>query len=74
MLIRVLHEEGYYDYVKPQFLDYLIAHKKIISFYRKTGVAVLGVHEIRSEHEAAGYIGPERRFNTLLTRPKTNLH
>lgn len=48
MLIRVMRNEGYYDYVKPQLLDRLIETEKIISFYRQSGVVVLGADVIRS--------------------------
>lgn len=73
MLIKVLHNDGYYDYVKPVYLNYLIKEEKIISFYRKSGVAVLGLHKIRS-HNQDDYVGHERRFNTLLARPKAYAH
>jgi len=61
MLIRVLHNEGYYDYVKPQVLDRLIESGQIISFYRQTGPVVLGVNSIRSS-QSCEYRGPERRL------------
>ena len=61
MLIRVLHNDGYYDYVKPQVLDRLIESEQIISFYRQSGPVVLGVDRIRSSQSGA-YRGPERRL------------
>ncbi len=61
MLIRVMHNEGYYDYVKPQILDRLIATKKIISFYRQSGVVVLGADTLRSS-QREHYAGDERRL------------
>ena len=37
MLIRVMRNEGSYDYVKPQLLDRLIQSEEIVSFYRESG-------------------------------------
>ena len=61
MLLRILHNEGYYDYVKPQMLDRLIETKEIISFYRTTGVVVLGIDPVRSPRKKS-YVGDERRL------------
>lgn len=61
MLIRVMHNEGYYDYVKPQLLNRLIEAKEIISFYRQSGVVVLGADTLRSSQRES-YVGDERRL------------
>lgn len=61
MLVRVLHNEGYYDYVKPQLLDRLIESEEIISFYRSSGVVVLGIDSVRSSQKTP-YVGSERRL------------
>ncbi len=61
MLIRVMRNKGYYDYVKPQLLDRLIESEEIISFYRNSGVVVLGIDSVRSSQKAP-YIGSERRL------------
>ena len=61
MLIRILHNDGSYDYVKPQLLDRLIESEDIISFYRSSGVVVLGKDSIRSSR-GHQYSGPERRL------------
>ena len=61
MLIRVLYNDGYYDYVKPQLLDRLIEANEIITFYRQNGPAVLGVDRVRSS-QSGDYAGPERRL------------
>lgn len=61
MLVRVLRNAGYYDYVKPGMLDRLIEKEEIISFYRQSGVVVLGVDQIRSKRHSS-YSGPERRL------------
>ncbi|RLB60992.1 MAG: hypothetical protein DRH08_14545 [Deltaproteobacteria bacterium] len=61
MLIRVMHNKGHYDYVKPQLLDRLIATEEIISFYRNGGVVVLGVDRVRSSRKTP-YNGFERRI------------
>ncbi len=61
MLIRVMHNEGYYDYVKPQLLDRLIENEDIISFYRTSGVVVLGAGSVRSSQKRH-YTGSERRL------------
>ena len=61
MMIRVLHNKGYYDYVKPNLLDSLIENEEIISFYRQSGVVVLGVDKVRAR-ASSSYSGPERRL------------
>ena len=61
MLVRVMHNNGNYDYVKPQLLDRLIDEKKITSFYRQSGVVVLGVDPVRAAKNLP-YDGIERRI------------
>ncbi len=61
MLIRVMRNKGYYDYVKPQLLDRLIESEEIISFYRNSGVVVLGIDAVRSSQRTP-YTGSERRL------------
>ena len=61
MLIRVMHNAGYYDYVKPQLLDRLIEAEEIISVYRNSGVVVLGIDSVRSSQKMP-YAGSERRL------------
>ena len=63
MLIRVMHNEGYYDYVKPQILDRLIEAEEIVSFYRQSGVVVLGADTLRSSQREY-YTGDERRLSS----------
>ena len=58
MLIRVMRDEGYYDYVKPQLLDRLIATEEIISFYRDSGVVVLGIDTVRAAQKTKKHCGP----------------
>ena len=61
MLVRILRNKGYYDYVKPQMLERLIEAEEIVSFYRNSGPVVLGVDPVRSSQSKA-YAGNERRF------------
>jgi hypothetical protein len=61
MLVRILRNKGYYDYVKPQMLDRLIEAEEIISFYRTSGPVVLGVDPVRRA-ENKSYVGEERRL------------
>lgn len=61
MLVRILRNKGYYDYVKPQMLDRLIETEEIISFYRTSGPVVLGVDPVRRA-ENKSYTGEERRL------------
>lgn len=61
MLVRILRNMGYYDYVKPQMLDRLIETEEIISFYRTSGPVVLGVDPVRRA-ENKSYTGEERRL------------
>jgi hypothetical protein len=61
MLVRILRNDGYYDYVKPQILDRLIEKEEIISFYGTRGLVVLGVDPVRRTENKA-YAGDERRL------------
>jgi hypothetical protein len=61
MLVRILRNKGYYDYVKPQMLDRLIETEEIVRFYRASGPVVLGVDPVRSTQNKA-YVGDERRL------------
>ena len=61
MLIRVRYDEGRFDMVKPQLLDRLLENKKVTSFKRSGGWAVIGQYPIRSKHRNRNYCGPERR-------------
>ena len=61
MLVRILRNKGYYDYVKPQMLERLIETEEIVSFYRTSGPVVLGVDPVRSSQSKA-FAGDERRF------------
>ena len=61
MLVRILRNKGYYDYVKPQMLERLIETEEIVSFYRNSGPVVLGVDPVRSSQSKA-FAGDERRF------------
>jgi hypothetical protein len=59
MLIRVMYTDGKFDMVKPQGLDNLLKEKRITSFLRSSGWAVVGRDPIR--HRPQGYAIPERR-------------
>lgn len=61
MLVRILRNEGSYDYVNPQMLDRLIESEEIISFYRTSGAVVLGVHPVRKARNQP-YAGEDRRL------------
>ena len=61
MLIRVMYSDGRFDMIKPQFLDNLLAEKKVTSFMRSGGWATVGREPIRSNHLVNGYDGKERR-------------
>ena len=63
MLVRILRNKGYYDYVKPHMLHHLIETEEIVSFYRTSGPVVLGVDPVRSSQSKA-FAGDERRFAT----------
>jgi len=52
--------KGYYDLVRPEFLDYLIETKKIKYFYRSSGKVILGVDKVRSMQRKS-FLGVERR-------------
>jgi hypothetical protein len=61
MLVRILRNKGYYDYVKPQMLDRLIETEEIVSFYRTSGPVVLDVDPVRRAPNTS-YAGDERRL------------
>jgi len=63
MLIRVIYENGAYDMVKEQLLDYLLEREKIAGFLRNAGWAIVGRDPIRQRSRQAEkqYYGPERR-------------
>lgn len=63
MLIRIRHNSGACDYVKPHVLDHLIATGQIISFHRDGGIAVLGVHPVR-RGRGDNQIAVERRHRS----------
>lgn len=65
MLIRIRHNSGACDYVKPHVLDRLIDEQAIISFHRADGVAVLGVHPVRYR-QVDHYGRADRRNNGFM--------
>lgn len=65
MLIRVMYHEGRFDMVKPQMLDNLLGKKRVSTFKRAGGWAVIGQDPIRSNHRNRNYGGPERRSGGL---------
>lgn len=60
MLIRVIYKDGKFDMVKPQMLDNLLEERKVTSFMRSTGWAVVGRDPSR-RGRSEGYWGEERR-------------
>ena len=62
MLIRVMYKNGKFDMVKPQLLNGLLEEKKVTSFMRSGGWAVVGRDSIRRSRLAHAYSGPERRI------------
>jgi hypothetical protein len=60
VLIRVFYTKGYYDLVRPEFLDYLIETQKIKYFFRSSGKVVVGVDKVRLSQQKP-YSGNERR-------------
>ena len=60
MLIRVMYDDGKFDMVKPQRLDTLLETKRVISFKRDEGWAVVGRDALRSSR-SQGHKGVERR-------------
>ena len=61
MLVLVLHNDGYYDYVEHQLLDRLIETEEIVSFCRNRGPVILGFDSVRSSQKKL-YVGSERRI------------
>lgn len=62
MLIRVIDQEGRFDMVKPQVLETLLEEKRVHSFKRSRGWAVIGQACIRVNSRPDKYRGPERRL------------
>jgi hypothetical protein len=61
MLIRVMYDDGRFDMVKPELLDKLLNSRKVSSFKRLGGWAVVGRDPVRSKRRDTDYKGPERR-------------
>lgn len=61
MLIRIRLNSGACDYVKPHVLDRLIEDNLLISFQRRSGVVVLGIHPIRENNRGGSSASLERR-------------
>ena len=55
MLIRVLLNDGYYDYVKPQLLDRLIESNQIITFFRPMAPVFAGAFHTAVNQNLALY-------------------
>jgi fructose-1,6-bisphosphatase len=47
MLIQVVRNNNYYDYIQDFMLDNLIAAHEIVKFKRGTGWVTIGTHPIR---------------------------
>ena len=60
MMIRVVYTDGRFDMVKPKMLDNLLEERKITSFKRSNGWAVIGRDSIR-RGSSEGYWGEEQR-------------
>ena len=64
MMIRVMYDDGQFDMVKPQLLDRLLEARRVTSFRRATGWAVVGRDPVRSRGRSSDYYqGPERRLS-----------
>ncbi len=60
MIVRVIYKNEKYDMVKADFLDDLIASRKIEKFRRSSGWARVGQDPMRGLR-GVSYNGPERR-------------
>jgi predicted glycoside hydrolase/deacetylase ChbG (UPF0249 family) len=60
MLIRVLRKGGFFDYVKPTYLDQLIKQNSAVCFHRKEGLVMVGQDPTRDSKNNQ-YFGLERR-------------
>lgn len=60
MLLRVVYNDGCFDYINPQRLERLINTEEISFFYRQNEIVALGVDRVRSTQDKP-YSGPERR-------------
>ena len=72
MPVLVLRDDGYYAYVEPHFLDYLVEVEEIINFCRDRGPGTLRVDPVRSSQEKP-YVGSERRSDTSIKPFKLSL-
>jgi hypothetical protein len=57
-----MYDDGRFDMIKPQMLDTLLETKRVTSFKRDEGWAVIGRDTVRSNLSSQGYQGLERRF------------
>lgn len=69
MLIQVLYDDGSSGMVKPYMLDKLLDEKKVASFLRSDGWAVVGRDLIRCRRNSQGYDGVERRAFDAFNAP-----
>lgn len=61
MLIRVMFDDGRFDMVKPHLLDNLLKERKLTSFMRSSGWAIVGRDVLRNENQSQRHQGVERR-------------
>ena len=62
MLLRVVHQDGKYDYVTAAMLTRLLEAGEIALFERSTGWVPSGSAQVRKAESRAGHSGPERRL------------
>jgi hypothetical protein len=64
MIIRVVYQDGRFDYIKNSIFDQLLSLKKIGKFYRYSeGWVAPGVDPFRGV--GGNYDGPERRMSDI---------
>ena len=65
MLIQIVYTDNTHDYVKDFQLDKFLEMGKIAKFRRRSGWAVVGVDQIRTQKQKS-YNGVERRNRGAL--------
>lgn len=63
MLLRVVHQDGKYDYVTGAMLTPLIESGDIAMFKRSAGWVHINSPQVRKADSSSYHVGPERRLH-----------
>ena len=63
MLLRVVHQDGKYDYMPGSMLTPLIESGDIVMFERSEGWVHINSQQVRKADSPSYHAGPERRLH-----------